>query len=115
MPKYPLGDGRYRWTRVVYVVDLELDVCSASSFRCGGDCQGRPIYVGETALEPEERLAQHRAGIRSSKWARRFAIALNPALTADLREFESVEESRAAEKQVSAELRAEGYCVFGGH
>jgi hypothetical protein len=65
-----------------------------------------PRSVGETALDPEERLAKHRAGERSSGWVRVFGVLLVPALSAGLREFETVVESRAAEADLGERLRA---------
>jgi hypothetical protein len=76
----------------------------------------RVVYVGEMALDPEERLAKHLAGgKRSSKWVRRFGVRLIPSLTEDLPEYDTVPESQAAERELGDRLRQGGYCVFGAH
>jgi hypothetical protein len=113
MPLYVDEGGRKRWTRIVYVIDLQPDACPARGY-CSTECERLTVYVGESALEPEERLAQHLAGIKSSKWVRRYGIDVNAALT-DRQEYASVAESQAAERALSEELAANGYCVFGGH
>lgn len=71
------------------------------------------VCVGETALDPEERLAKHLAGERSSRWVRRFGVRLLPSLTKGLPEFDSQPESKTAEAELGARLYETGYCVFG--
>lgn len=115
MPLYADERGRTKWTRVVYVIDLEPEACDATGSPCGGDCNRRPVYVGETALDPEERFEQHLAGVHASKWVLGFGARLNEALSQGLDEFETVAESQAAEAQLGDLLRSEGYCVFGAH
>lgn len=41
--------------------------------------EGKPcVYVGQTARTPEERFAQHLAGVRSSRIVREFGVRLRP-------------------------------------
>jgi hypothetical protein len=114
MPKYTTADGRTKWTRVVYVIDLGPEACEASGSTCMGGCVGA-VYVGATALDPEERLKQHLDGVKSSRWVRRSGIGLNHELTAHLPEYDTVDGSQDAEHQLGEELRGAGYCVFGAH
>ena len=60
--------GRKRWTRVVYVIDLEPAACEDRRAPCGGDCPRKPIYVGETGFDAAERFARHKAGKGGSRW-----------------------------------------------
>jgi predicted DNA-binding WGR domain protein len=113
MSKYTTEDGKVTWTRLVYVVELDPAACDAPGSPCQGRCVGRPVYVGETALERAERLAQHMGGVHSSKWVRRFGIRLNTSLTQHLPEFETEADSIAAEIELGEELRRRGYCVYG--
>jgi hypothetical protein len=46
---------------------------------------------------------------------RRFGTGLNVSLAQHLPEFESVEDSRAAEHELGERLHKAGYCVFGAH
>lgn len=38
------------------------------------------LYVGSTGLTPEERYLKHKAGVKDSKWVRRYGVGLLPAL-----------------------------------
>jgi hypothetical protein len=71
-------------------------------------------YVGMTGLTPEERFANHKAGIKSATVVKRFGVRLVPRLYQDLNPM-SYEDAVAAEPRLAEELRARGYQVFGGH
>ena len=114
MALYVDESGRKTWTRVVYVVDLDPAACNEYGTACEGDCAHRPVYVGETALEPAERFDQHKSGVKASKWVKHFGIGLNEDLMTDA-EYETTESSELAEAVTAALLRQAGYCVFGGH
>lgn len=120
MPKHVEEDGREYWTRVVYVVELNQAACAQRSSPCRGRRCGRiPLYVGETALTPEERFAQHQAGIHVSKAVESHGRRIRPDLAAGFGEMKTVEESRRAEKELwrrlSLDERGMRYCVHGGH
>jgi predicted GIY-YIG superfamily endonuclease len=71
-------------------------------------------YVGMTGLTPEERFANHRAGVKASSIVKRFGERLVPALYAHLNPM-SYKDAVAMEKQLFEELKSRGFRVFGGH
>lgn len=71
-------------------------------------------YVGMTGLTPEERLANHKAGIKCARIVRTYGERLVPKLYAHLNPM-TYAEAKAAEPRLADELRARGYQVFGGH
>jgi hypothetical protein len=92
----------------VYVVELDSAACR------GGTWKGC-LYVGETGLHPQERLARHKAGGRTSAGVvRRHGIRLRPGLTRGIGPFRTREEAEAAEARLAEKLRLRGYAVFGG-
>jgi hypothetical protein len=72
------------------------------------------VYVGMTGLKPEERLANHKDGIKCSKLVKRYGIKLLPEMYAHLNPmpFEAAVEM---EKDLTEDLRRAGYTVVGGH
>ena len=71
-------------------------------------------YVGMTGLTPEERFANHKAGIKAAGVVKRCGERLVPKLYAHLNPM-SYADAVAMEKQLFDELEARGYQVFGGH
>jgi predicted GIY-YIG superfamily endonuclease len=71
-------------------------------------------YVGMTGLSPEERLANHKAGLKAARVVKRFGERLVPKLYAHLNPM-TYAEAVAAEPRLAADLEARGYQVFGGH
>ena len=71
-------------------------------------------YVGMTGLTPEERFANHKAGIKAARVVRRYGERLVPRLYQHLNPmtFERAAEMEAA---LADSLRKRGYLVFGGH
>jgi hypothetical protein len=91
----------------VYVVELAADAGRAAGRGC--------LYVGETALVPEERFAKHRAGGRTAaRVVRRYGVRLRPDLTRGVGPFATRAEAEAAEAALAAKLRRRGYVIFGG-
>lgn len=80
--------------------------------------QGGPgtsgLYVGMTGLTPEQRFANHKAGKRASSIVRRFGVRLAPEYYEHLRPM-SYKVALAKEASWAAELRENGFIVFGGH
>lgn len=72
------------------------------------------FYVGMTGLTPEERFANHKAGIKAAAIVRRFGERLVPKLYEHLPPM-SYEDALAMEVQLFEELKARGFQVFGGH
>jgi len=71
------------------------------------------IYVGMTGLTPEARFANHKAGIKSAALTRRFGIRLLPELYEHLNPM-PYEAAAQMEKDLTGDLRQQGYTVLGG-
>ena len=102
-----------RQRRHIYVINLKPSVLEKSNFRKANPdyVQGkRCVYVGVTALEPEERFAQHKAGKKSGKFVERFGTNLLPSL--GRRTYRSSATAERIERKVAADLRAKGYGVW---
>ena len=109
MPLHIDEKGRNRWTRIVYVIELDPEACSRRSSPCKGARCGRvPVYVGETAVTARERLAQHKRGYRASKVVESFGLRVRPRLAGGLGEMATQAESRAAEAELARRLRKRG-------
>ena len=120
MPLHIDEKGRNRWTRIVYVIELDPEACSRRSSPCKGARCGRvPVYVGETAVTARERLAQHKRGYRGSMVVESFGLRVRPRLAGGFGEMATQAESRTAEAELARRLRKRGngerYCVYGGH
>lgn len=99
----------------VYVIELEAAVWKASAkFRRANPARdpAQPcVYVGMTGLTPEERFANHAAGIRSSHLVHRFALHLRPDLSEGINPM-SYREAARMEKVLAKVLRSDGYGVW---
>jgi predicted GIY-YIG superfamily endonuclease len=71
-------------------------------------------YVGMTGLTPEERFANHKAGIKAAGVVRRFGVRLVPRLYAHLNPM-PFKQAAAMEVALADALRKRGFQVFGGH
>ena len=71
-------------------------------------------YVGMTGLTPEERFANHKAGVKAASVVKRCGERLVPKLYAHLNPM-SYEDAVRMERELADQLRSEGYQVFGGH
>lgn len=72
------------------------------------------LYVGMTGLTPEERFANHKAGIKSSTLVCRYGLRLLPELYAHLNPM-PYEAAAQMERDLTDDLRRMGYTVLGGH
>ncbi|HVY70318.1 MAG TPA: hypothetical protein VHH73_10350 [Verrucomicrobiae bacterium] len=72
------------------------------------------IYVGMTGLDPAERFANHKAGIKAARVVELHGVRLLPELYAHLNPmpFEAAVEM---ERDLAEDLRRAGYTVTGGH
>ena len=99
----------------VYVIELSPDVRSVAKFtKLNPDRrEDKPcVYVGQTALTPEKRFAQHRAGYKGNGLVRKFGVRLRPRLYANLGPFEKRADAERAEKSLTERLRKRGYAVW---
>ena len=72
------------------------------------------VYVGMTGLTPEERLANHKAGIKCASIVRRYGLRLIPELYEFLNPM-PFEAAAQMEMDLAEDLRRQGYTVTGGH
>jgi predicted GIY-YIG superfamily endonuclease len=71
-------------------------------------------YVGMTGLTPEERLQNHKNGVKAAGVVRRFGERLVPRLYAHLNPM-SYAKAKEIEVMLADSLRKRGFTVYGGH
>ena len=71
-------------------------------------------YVGMTGLTPEERFANHKAGIKAARVVRKYGERLVPKLYQHLNPM-PYQKALEMEGELAGSLRKRGYVVFGGH
>ena len=102
----------------IYAIELDPEVQGVTRFRNENpnlDPAKPCFYVGMTGKTPEERFQQHKAGVRSSWWARTFGVGLRQELTTLFGEngtFGTREEAEKGEVLLAATLRAFGCGVW---
>jgi hypothetical protein len=72
-----------RYVYTVYVIELDDEVYGNAPFRAANPDwnPAKPcVYVGSTALTPEERFGQHLAGYKSNMYAHKYGKRLMPRL-----------------------------------
>jgi hypothetical protein len=67
-----------------------------------------------TGLTPDERFANHKAGIKSAGIVRRFGVRLVPVLYEHLNPMSYTDAVRM-EVELADSLRKRGFTIFGGH
>jgi|ERR1051325_6456 hypothetical protein len=72
------------------------------------------VYVGMSGLDPAERFANHKRGIKSASVVERYGIRLLPELYEHLNPM-PFEAAAQMEKDLAEDLRRAGYTVTGGH
>ncbi len=101
----------------VYVVLLDAAVGRMRKVRAANperDPKKPCVYVGMTGLTPEDRFANHKAGIKAASLVKRYGIRLLPELYAHLNPM-PYEAAVQMEKDLAEDLRRAGYTVTGGH
>ena len=101
----------------VYVVLLDDAAARLRKVRAenpGRDPRKPCLYVGLTGLTPEQRFANHQAGIKSAPVVKRYGIRLMPELYAHLNPMPYAA-AVEMEKDLAEDLRQAGYTVTGGH
>lgn len=71
-------------------------------------------YVGMTGLTPEQRLQNHKRGIKAARVVEKFGERLVPKLYAHLNPM-PYEKALRMELALADSLRKRGFVVFGGH
>ena len=101
----------------VYVVLLDPAVGKLRKVRAENpkrDPSKPCLYVGMTGLTPEERFANHKAGIKAASVVERYGLRLLPELYEHLNPM-PFEAAAQMEKDLAEDLRRAGYTVTGGH
>ena len=70
--------------------------------------------VGLTGLTPEERFANHKAGIKAAALVKRYGVRLLPELFTHLNPM-PFDAAVAMEKDLAEDLLRAGFTVTGGH
>ena len=101
----------------VYVVLLDPAVGKLRKVRAENpkrDPKKPCVYIGMTGLTPEERFANHKAGIKDASLVRGYGIRLLPELYAHLNPM-PFDAAVQMEMDLAEDLRRAGYTVTGGH
>ena len=72
------------------------------------------VYVGMTGLTPEQRFANHKAGIKGAYVVKQYGVRLLPKLFTHLNPM-PFEAAVVMERELAEDLRQQGYTVTGGH
>jgi hypothetical protein len=72
------------------------------------------IYVGMTGLDPEERFANHKSGLKAAAIVTQFGLRLLPELY-EMYNPMPFDVAAAMEQELAEDLRRQGYTVAGGH
>jgi len=92
----------------VYVIELSRDCLRKPSAFA-------PLYVGQTAHDPEHRFAQHIAGGKlAATKAHRYGVKLRWDLMARIDQLRTRKEAETAERAVAEALERRGHRVFWG-
>ena len=100
----------------VYVVLLDSPVAKLRKVLAKNpnrDSKQPCVYVGMTGLSPEERFANHKAGLKASSYVKRYGLRLLPELYAHLNPM-PYDAAEQMEKDLAEDLRQTGYTVTGG-
>jgi hypothetical protein len=101
----------------VYVVLLSPEVRGLRKARIvNPDCKPDSpcVYVGMSGLAPEERFANHKAGVKCAYVVKRYGLRLLPELYAHLNPM-PFEAAARMESDLAEDLRKAGYFVTGGY
>ncbi len=101
----------------VYVVLLEPAAARPRAARAANprrDPKKPCVYVGMTGLDPEERFANHKQGVKAASVVKRYGLRLMPELYAHLNPM-PFEAAAQMEQDLAEDLRQAGYTVTGGH
>ena len=71
-------------------------------------------YVGMTGLSPEQRLQNHKNGVKAAGVVKKYGERLVPKLYAHLNPM-PYDRAKDMEVFLADSLRKRGYVVFGGH
>ncbi len=101
----------------VYVVLLDPAVGKLRKVRAENperDPKKPCVYIGMSGLTPEERFANHKAGIKDASLVKRYGLRLLPELYGHLNPM-PFDAAAQMEMDLAEDLRRAGYTVTGGH
>ena len=101
----------------VYVVLLSREVAKLRDVKKENPARNPAlpcVYVGMSGLLPEARFQNHKAGVKSSRYVRKYGVRLMPELYEHLNPL-PYEAAVEMERELAEDLRAAGYTVTGGH
>jgi len=101
----------------VYVVLLDTAVLKLRKIRDSNPSRQKSkpcVYVGMTGLKPEERFANHKAGLKAARVVQRYGVRLLPELY-DVFNPMPFDAAAQMEKELAEDLRAQGFTVAGGY
>lgn len=99
----------------VYVIRLKATALKVNKFARANPnyISTKPcVYVGSSALTPEQRYENHLKGKTGSKWVKDFHIGLYKGLTAEQPKYATRQEAEFAEFVLAMRLRRKGYAVW---
>ena len=100
----------------VYVIELDPDVWREPKFRRANPdyapLPGKPcVYVGMTGLDPDTRFDQHKANIKSNRFAHQYGLRLLPAIYQSLNPMPHAD-AQFMEIDLAIRLREAGFGVW---
>jgi hypothetical protein len=98
---------------VILLSDAVLKSRSALKLNPNRDPTKPCVYVGMTGLPVDHRFENHRNGYKSARVVQNHGVRLLPELFQHLNPM-PFEAAAQMEKDLTEDLRAEGYTVFGG-
>lgn len=101
----------------LYVIELDPEVLEERRFSAANPDRrdDKPcVYVGSTALTPEERFEQHRAGHKANRFVFRYGLKLRPRLYRSHQDYPTRAIAEREEERLALRLRKRGYSVWQG-
>jgi len=100
----------------VYVIELDPAVWREPKFRRANPdympLPGKPcVYVGMTGLDPDTRFDQHKANIKSNRFAHEYGLQLLPAIYQSLNPMPYAD-AQFMEVDLAIRLREAGFGVW---
>ncbi len=72
------------------------------------------VYVGQSFYSPEIRFEQHKEGLRSNRYAKKYGLALKPELYQKYNPIPTRKDAEDIEAWLAKKLRKQGYTVWFG-